>query len=94
MEVHKDTAVGQEPAQGREGQRDDMGGGICQLALQATGRWLAGRVQRLLYLTSLSLAFFPLVGNSPPLGAQKLWTPLPEGRCPQGRRSGTVLSLP
>lgn len=28
-EVHEDTAVGQEPAQGREGQRDDMGGGIC-----------------------------------------------------------------
>lgn len=94
MGVHKDTAVGQEPVQGQEGQREDVGGGRCQLALQATGRRLAGRVQRLLYLTSLSLAFFPLVGNSPPLGAQKLWMPLPEARCPQGRRSGMVLSLP
>lgn len=96
-EVHKDTAMGQEPMEGQEGQRDDVGGGICQLALQATGRRFAGRVQGLLYLTSLSLAFFPLVGNSPPLGAQKLWTPLPEARCPQGRRSGRsgmVLSLP
>lgn len=70
-----------------------MGGSIRQLALQAAGRF-AERVQGLLYLTSLSLAFFPLVGNSPPLGAQKLWMPLPEARCPQGRRSGMVLSLP
>lgn len=94
MVGHEGTAVGQEPMQGQEGQRDDVGGGIRQLALQATGRRLAGRVQGLLYLTSLSLAFFPLVGNSPPLGAQKLRMPLPEARRPQGRRSGTVLSLP
>lgn len=74
--------------------RGDVSGGTCQLVSQATGRRLAGRVQGLLYLTSLSLAFFPLVGNSPPLGAQKLRTPLPEARRPQGRRSGKVLSLP
>ena len=93
-EVHKDTAVGQEPMPGQEGQRDDLGGGICQLALQAAGRRLAGRAQGLFYLTSLSLAFFPSVGNSPPLGAQKLRKPLLEARRPQGRRSGMVLSLP
>lgn len=55
---------------------------------------LAERGQGLLYLTSLSLASFPSVGNSPPLGAQKLRTPLPEARRPRGRRSGMVLSLP
>lgn len=80
--------------EGRGGGGGDMGGGTCQLASRAAGRRLAGRVQGLLYLTSLSLAFFPLVGNSPPLGAQKLRTPLLEARCPQGRRSGKVLSLP
>lgn len=94
MEVHKDRAGRQEPARGQEGQRDDLGGGVCQLAQQAAGRRLAGSAQALCYLTSLSLAFFPSVGNSPPLGAQKLRKPLPEARRPQGRRSGMVLSLP
>lgn len=84
----------QEPLLGQEGQRDDLGGGTCQVALQAAGRRLAGRAWGLFYLTSLSLAFFPSVGNSPPLGAQRLQKPLPEARRPLGRRSGMVLSLP
>lgn len=80
--------------QDQEGQRDDVGGGIPPAGTAGHREEACGEGAGSLYLTSLSLAFFPLVGNSPPLGAQKLRKPLPEARRPQGRRSGTVLSLP
>lgn len=93
--------MGWHPAVGQQCQRDVKARGsalwCCRAegpALQAARQGACREVQGLLYLTSLSLAFVPSVGNSPPLDAQKLWMPLLEARCPQGRRSGTVLSLP